>query len=212
MIATRDGNPTHSTALGGQVGAAPGKARLTSRRGCFLDWIVCATVPLVLLAAAGAEEPVAGAPADVVASAPQTAAPMQTVTREQARLLLREFQRSQSSESKALRHRQSFEVKELAASLKARMKEWEGREREARRQFFVQTTEGPKRREYMKDFLERRKAMQAMLNEEKVRRQQEHDVRRKAVQEDQAQKTREFKEVLGHGERPAERLWPKPGQ
>lgn len=134
------------------------------------------------------------------------------VTREQARLLLKEFQGAQASEAKGLRHRQALEVKELGASLKARMKEWEKKEREARRQFFAQASEGPRRREYMKDFLGRRKAMQAMLNEEKVRRQQEHEVRRKAVQEDQTQKLREFKEVLGHGERPAEGLWPKPGQ
>ena len=131
------------------------------------------------------------------------------VTRDQARTLFQAFVRAQRSEMQALEHRQRIELKELKASQAARKKDWETKEKEARHLFFKEHTKGPERRAYVKEFLERRRTLLALMADERSQRVHEYDVRRKAIQDDQRQKLKEFREVLGHGERPPETLWPQ---
>lgn len=142
---------------------------------------------------------------------PEPASAPALVTKTEAKTLLREFNRALHAESRALDHRQKFELKDLRASQAARKKEWEARERETRRDFFAKNAKGPERRAYIQDFLERRKTLHKMMAEEKRERVRIHDVRRKALREDQTTRSKEFNAYLNRGERPPERLWPQPG-
>ena len=126
--------------------------------------------------------------------------------------LLVDFQRAQANELKALDHRQKMELKELKYSQSARQKEFENREKESRHVFFREHSEGPKRRDYVKDFLERRTVMISVMKEEKSKRAIEQDIYVSAVRDDQATKLKEFKEALAKSEKPPESLWPRTGQ
>jgi hypothetical protein len=126
--------------------------------------------------------------------------------------LLKELQLLQASELKALDHRHKFELKELKASQSVRRKEWETSETEKRKKFIRQGHKGVEIRAYMKDLFERRKTLMSIFDDELAQRAREQDVRRKAIKDDQDSKLKEFKEFLGHGQRPPERLWPAPGR
>lgn len=139
------------------------------------------------------------------ASPSPSAAPLTTA---ESRQLLAEFNRAQSNELAALKHRQEMELQELKAAQGARRKEWEEKEKAARRQFFSEHSKGPERRAYIKDFIERRNAFLQVLKDEKAQRQKSFEVRLQSVKEDQAGKLKEFQEYLGRQERPPTRLWP----
>ena len=152
----------------------------------------------------------ADAPSPTPSPSPLTTAGKLSVP-DAARLLV-DFQRAQSNELKALDHRQKMELKELKYSQAAREKEFETREKESRHIFFREHSEGPKRRDYVKDFLERRTVMISVMKEEKSKRAIEQDIYVSAVRDDQATKLKEFKEALARSEKPAESLWPRTGQ
>lgn len=137
---------------------------------------------------------------------PTTAAVL-TVTPAEAKSLAREFQRSQKNALLAFDHRGKMEIKELKASHGARSRDFERRESEARHVFFSQNKEGPKRRDYVKAFQERRKLMLSMLKEEADKKKEEVKVKRESLKREQKEKMTQFLEVLGHGERPPEHLW-----
>lgn len=155
---------------------------------------------------AGASSP-SPSPSPSISASPEPV----KLTGAEVKSLLREFNRALHAELRALEHRQKFELKDLVSSQKARKYEWEAREREARRLFFAENEKGPARRAYIQDFLERRKTLHKMMKEEKRERTRTHEVRRKALREDQYVRSKEFQEFLNRGERPPERLWPQPG-
>ena len=163
------------------------KRRCTTRYGCFLLLAFS-----LLLSEAGMSSAIA----------------LEPITVTEMRSLLGEFQKAQASETRSLEHQQKFEIKELKASQKARQREWETKEKEARHRFFAENREGPKRRAYVKDFLERRKALLSGFLEERNRRLREHEVRRKAIKDDQKLKAKQFQEILSRKERPSKDLWP----
>lgn len=152
-------------------------------------------------------------PAPVASGAPTaaTGTASATVNPDQARQLLRELQKAQSTELKALAHRNSLEMREIRASQAARTREWESKERDARHKFFAEHQRGPERRAYIQDFVERHKAFDQMLADERQRRAQEQDARLKAIKADQAAKLREFQSDLKKGLRPPATLWPASG-
>lgn len=125
--------------------------------------------------------------------------------------LMQEFKKAQRSEFAAAEHRNRFDTKELWASQKARQKEWEIRERDARHKYFSDHKKGNERREYIKDFIERRKNFLKMLAEERNLRHNEQTVHLKAIKDDQDSKTKEFKNILDRQERPDAKLWPRVG-
>lgn len=136
-------------------------------------------------------------------------APEHTLSQSEAKTLLKEYSRSQKNQLKALEQQQKYELKELKASQAARQKEWELKEREARHEFFRIHSEGPERKVYVQDFLDRRKSLLSIFSEERSLRQKEQEVRHKAVKDEQEQKLKEFQDLLAHGERPTAALWPK---
>lgn len=144
------------------------------------------------------------------ASAVPTPAPsvVKMLTQSEAKSLLSEFQKAQASELKALDHQNKMELVELQASQNARYKEWKKKEADARHAFFETHKAGAEQRKYVQDFIQRRDALFAILADEKASRAHEQEVRRKSFREEQDLKLREFKEFLGHGERPPARLWP----
>ena len=154
-------------------------------------------------------EAVHGVKESVPSLLPSPAAVPEKITAADSKLLLKEFQKAQSTELKALEHRHKLELKELKAASSLRQKEWEKREEEARHKFFAEHTRGPDRRGYIKDFMERRKVFQQLLKDEGVNRAHEQDVRLKAMKQDQASRLKEFQTALGRGERPSQSLWPR---
>ena len=138
--------------------------------------------------------------------------PLAKLTSAEATKLLADFQRAQTNERAALDHRNQMEIKELKYSQAARQKEFENREKESRHVFFREHSEGPKRREYVQDFMERRTVMVSVMKEEKTKRSAEHEIYVSAVREDQVTKLKDFKEALAHGDRPLPALWPRAGQ
>lgn len=179
------------------------------RAGILLLLIAGALAPAPLRAeestAAGNAVPMPGSSA-----APTPAAP--ALAPAEGKKLLGAFQRAQVAELRALQHRQSFELKDLAASQKSRRKEWEQRETQARHKFFAEHTKGPERRAYIKDFIERRKGYFQQLAEEKAQRRQEQKVRLASFKDDQKARFLDFKARVERGERPPTELWPAAGR
>ncbi len=164
-------------------------------------------------AAAGASVGVPSvAPSEVVPSSlPDGLATPVQITPAEGKKLLHEFTRAQSSELRALEHRQKLEMRELKASQSARQKEWENKERDARHKYFEEHRRGPERRAYIKDFMERRKGLLQAMSEEKTQRAHAQEVRVKSLKEDQSARLKEFQAAIKRGERPPEKLWPSPG-
>jgi hypothetical protein len=196
---------------------------MIGKRISMKSGVIGAAGLLMLISAAGAQDPatdaasapVSPAPEASVVAAPspgaspsQSAAAPETITPGVGKRLLREFQAAQSSELKGMKHRHKLELKELKASQAARKKEWEKREKEARHKFFAENRRGPDRRAYITDFIERRRAFFQMLTDERNQRVHEQEVREKALKNDQAQRLKEFKEALARNEAPPTRLWP----
>jgi len=129
----------------------------------------------------------------------------------EGRRLLDEFRKAQRTELLAVEHRQKFELKELRASQKARLKEWELREREARHQFFREHSKGAERREYIQDFLNRRKVLVQGMKEELEQRHREHEAKIKELKEGQLTRIKEANAAIAEGTRPSSQLWPQAG-
>ena len=127
------------------------------------------------------------------------------------KVLIKEFQKAQKSEIKALEHRYEFELKELKASQSTRMKEWKDREEKARHLFFEQHGNGPERRLYIQDFMRRRDELNQANKEEIARRLKEQSERVEAVRSDQLLKLTGFKSTIEKGFQPSANLWPRPG-
>ncbi len=124
------------------------------------------------------------------------------------KLLGKEFARAQENELKAMDHQNKSAVRELKASQSARQKEWQHREQEARHKFFAEHPKGAERRDYVHDFVERRKVFLQMLADEASQRAHEQEVRYQSLKEDQAARLKEFQEAIKKGEKPQEKLWP----
>ena len=123
--------------------------------------------------------------------------------------LLKEFIRAQSSELKALEHRQKLELAELKSANSARLKYWNKTEENDRHQFFADHPRGVDRREYIQGFKRRREDLLKLMSDEKTKRLSDQATQLKALKEDQAAKLKEFKDHLAKGEKPDESLWPK---
>ncbi len=132
-----------------------------------------------------------------------------TVTKAEGKQLLAEFGKAQRSETKALEHRQSFEQKEMKASQAARRKEWLAKETDKRHKFLQDHHEGPETRAYIRDYLDRLKALDQIAKDERERRTREQKIRAKSVKDDQTARLKEFNEYLAKGLRPPASLWPE---
>lgn len=177
---------------------------LKSRLGYGLVFLVVIALPISSLNAA----PVA--PSTPAISPTPTLVPAK-LTPVEVKQLLREFQKAQASEYRAIDHRQKFELKELDASQTARRKEWERKERDARHLFFANNKKGPERRKYIQDFLERRKIFRQLLIDERAQRIHEQKVKLDGLRQDHETKLKEFKETIQNGARPPAALWPRAG-
>lgn len=160
-----------------------------------------------------AEDPVVPSPpAEMTGATGPTGTVPKQLSKSDGASLLREFLKAQKSELKALEHRQKLELQGLKAAQNARLKEWKQKEREARSKYFAEHTKGPERRAYVKDERERYSSLQALFKDERAQREREHEVRRKAVMDDQVVKLKEFQELITRSEYPPAKLWPASGQ
>jgi pyruvate-formate lyase len=137
-----------------------------------------------------------------------TPSPQAALMMAEIKQLTREFNKAQSNELQALKHRQKMEMRELEAAQRAYRQEWQKKETTLAKDYY-KTHKGAEFRVYMHDLQARRKAMAKMQDEDKHRRQQENEARLKAAKQDQESKLKEFKAALSRGERPSKTLWPQ---
>ena len=169
---------------------------------------------LYSMSVTGAESPLpATSPsASGITAATGSTGPTGIITPIDAVKLLKEFKIAQAAEFKAMDHLQRSELKELKFSQAARRKEWLKKEADTRHKFFLDHTQGPDRRTYVQDYIDRRSALFQILADEYKQRLQEQDVRRRSLKDEQAQKLKEFQERLAEGKRPSAKLWPRTGR
>lgn len=134
------------------------------------------------------------------------------LTQDEAKNLYIKFIDAQKAELRALQHKQASDRRELDAAQASRRKAWLKNEQETRHQFFAQHPKGSDRRTYVKDYLERLKALDRSLKDEHNQRLHTQDQEVQALKQDQVIKLREFQDALKRGDRPADRLWPAPGR
>jgi hypothetical protein len=126
------------------------------------------------------------------------------------RMLIKEFQEAQQNQLKTLIAREKAGTKELKNAQSAKQKEFDLREKEARRKFFAEDHPGAEKRIYMKGLLGRRDEFRKQLTDERNRAKQESDNRTRALIDEQHANLEKFKEALNQGKRPDDKLWPQP--
>lgn len=129
-----------------------------------------------------------------------------TVTKKEARSIRRSFVALLDDERDKLRAEQKLNRKNGEALRKARRKEWDAREKTARRKFFLENTHGPERRQYVHEFNDRRRAFYEELKNEERQQKTENDASWKAQKEDQKFRMNAVEGYLKRLERPPSHL------
>jgi len=89
---------------------------------------------------------------------------------------LSELSRAQQAELKAFEVRHKAEMKELKNLQNIAQKEWEKKEREARHKYFEEHPSGDERRNYVKNFIQRRDAFRKSLLDQKKQHQVDYEL------------------------------------
>ena len=165
------------------------------------SWVILASLTNGPFRGWAAEHP--GSSPSPVVSATENLSP------EKRKALLANFKTSLGVELRALLHRQRFEIQELNAAQRAQKKEFQVREKEARKQAFKASTSGAEKRKWMEARESRWKSLLALQASELEKRKQEQKVRRESLKHEQAERLKEFESHLAQGARPPERLWPQ---
>lgn len=112
---------------------------------------------------------------------------------------------------KALKHRQSKELKELDRAQDARYKSWKKSETAARRTFFTENPKGTDRRRYIQGVKNRRESLLREMKEERKTKLAGHEEARLTLQDEHRERRKEFESYLAQGKRPPDSVWTKPG-
>jgi hypothetical protein len=157
-------------------------------------------------ALSGVSFPALGQVSESPTPLPSAAAPL---TEAGKKALLSNYKAALAVEARALLHRQRFELLELRASQNAQRKDFQAREKEARKQAFKESTSGAEKRRWMEARELRWKALQKLQGEELEKRKQEQKARRESLKVEQQERLKRFEEALSQGVRPQENLWPQ---
>lgn len=125
--------------------------------------------------------------------------------------LLKQFSAALKLERKAFDHRLRLEIRDLKTAQKAKRREWDAREKEARHRFFKEYPKGEDRRMYIQQFMARRQSFLSGQTAGGGQRKAEQDQRRNGLKADQDKRMLQFKDSLMDDRRPPEQLWPKAG-
>lgn len=148
--------------------------------------------------------------AAVVGAAPPGGAPVAlegALSSSEKTPLRQSFLKTLQNEVRALQQRHRVEIADLRASQKARRNELIA----ARKEFFKSNPEPAKRREFMKDLVARRKALDQLLSAEWKGRKSDQKAAQTSLREDQRRRLAEFDLALQSGHRPSDLLWTSPG-
>jgi hypothetical protein len=153
----------------------------------------------------------AGSAADPIAEASfrPTAAQTETpgkIARKEVRRIRRKFADLLDQERDRLRGVQRRQRRAGTASRKLRMRDWEAKEKVARRKFFAENPHGPERREYVKDLIARRKAFSVQLKAEERQERSALESQWKALKESQRARLESVEAYLRRSERPLAKL------
>ena len=145
--------------------------------------------------------------AGAVAVASPTPSQPKPVTEEQRKKLSAEFDQALKVELRALNHQMQAEYKAVQASQRIREREWKGREKKERRDFFKATDSGPEKTSWMEERKKRYEELKKDFKLELDRVNQDQTERRKRAFEDQKQRREKFDAALKGGVRPDAQLW-----
>jgi hypothetical protein len=174
-----------------------------SRTACFVLLITLTFGFASPLARADGSDPAAQS---AVLPSPAESGMPEKIARKEVRRIRREFTDLLDQERDRLRNEQSRRRREGDASRKTRRRDWDAREKTARRKFFDENSHGPERRNYVKDFNDRRKAFYDDLRNEEKSERNELDVRWKALKESQRTRLDTVETYLRRSERPTTKL------
>jgi len=146
-----------------------------------------------------------GAQSSVLPSPTESGMP-EKIARKEVRRIRREFTDLLDQERDHLRAELAKEKKANDAERKARRKDWDARERDARRKFFEEHPHGPDRRQYVKEFNDRRKTFYAQLKDEEKQDRAEQDAKWKALKDSQRSRLNSVEAYLRRSERPVSSL------
>lgn len=130
----------------------------------------------------------------------------------EAKKLLKEFHKAQTSQLKALVHQQQLDLKELKTTLKTEFREVKAKEQAARKKYFEEHSKGPEKREYMKQFIARMKKLESDHAHALEDRKKSQRDAKEALQKEQNAKRLQFETALKGGTIPTDSLWPPKGQ
>ncbi len=165
--------------------------------------LVLSLVSAAPLAGADASDPTAQS---ALLPSPAESGMPEKITRKEVRRIRREFTELLDQERDRLRADETRRRREGDVARKVRRREWDTRERTTRRKYFEENSQGAVRRQYVKEFNDRRKAFYDELrNEERIERA-ELDGRWKALKDSQRARLNSVEEALRRSERPSSRL------
>lgn len=127
---------------------------------------------------------------------------LEKITPSEARRLKNEFQKSLSSERKKYIEEEKQARKLADATRKEVYKDWNEKEKSARRKFFDENAKGEDRREYVKAMMERRRVLLETQKNEIKDEKRVRSEKRKAFEDNQRNRQREFNRYLQQLKRP----------
>ncbi len=122
------------------------------------------------------------------------------------KILWAQFQKALDNDERALAHRERAELKQLAFVQNARKKSWREQEKKARAQYF-ESHSGPERREYVLNYISRKKALDQALQDETNRTKKSWADQAEAMKRNRKDRELRFKAALSQNQRPDDSLW-----
>ena len=126
------------------------------------------------------------------------------------KMLLKQFVDTQQAQMKAFQAKEKADTAALKSSQNTKQKEFDEREKVARKKYFAEQHPGAEKRVYMKALLARRDVFRHEQAEERTKAKDSSEKRGAALKAEQADRLKKFKESISRGERPDDALWPQP--
>lgn len=129
----------------------------------------------------------------------------------EAETFLIEFVKAQTTQLKALQHRNQFELSEFKASQGSKYKDWLAHEKELRKAYFESHKTGAEQREYIKFYRQRLKVYRQEMSAAESHKIHELSQGVENLRAEQAKRLQQVRQLLKQGKRPGAQFWPEAG-
>lgn len=137
---------------------------------------------------------------------------IKALTKNEAKTLLLQFKKAQYSELQAYYHRKKLEYREFQLAEDTKNKQWKKKEDDAKAEYYKEHTLTSERAEYLKGLLDRRKAFNETLDEERSLWSRSRAAEETALKDRQKANLEAFQQELDQGRTPSKALWPELGK